>query len=70
MSSVPPAMRGLPSRSKELVKAELVRYELLPALMQVELDCKRKFAHPLVSTNSGALVMSPSPLVGWGIVQQ
>ena len=60
----------MPSRSKELVKAELVRYELLPALMQGELDCKRKFAHPFVSTNSGALVRLPNPLVGCGVVQQ
>src|SRR5258706_371042 len=53
MSTEPPAMRGLPSRSVfPKTKA------LLPALMQGELDCKRPFA-----SKSGALVMLPSPEV-------
>src|ERR1041385_4562943 len=61
---MPPEMRGLPSRS-----VALVTKELFPVLMQGELGSNRRFP-AAKSTNSGALVMLPTPLAGCGVVQQ
>src|SRR6266571_9154891 len=47
MSTVPPAMRGLPSRS-----VAFVTKELFPALMQGEFDCNRR----VPEANSGSAV--------------
>src|ERR1035441_4954767 len=63
-STVPPTMRGFPSRS---VVTETK--ELAPALMQGESGCNRRL--PLSSSmNRGALVKLPVPPAGSGVVQQ
>jgi hypothetical protein len=61
MSTVPPAMRGLPPRSGPAGASVFT-----PELMHGELDCKRRPP----SMNSGVLVMLPKPAAGWGMVQQ
>src|SRR5262245_56842987 len=48
MSTAPPTIRGLPSRS-----VVPTTYALLPALMHGELDRRRRSIHPFVTTRSG-----------------